>query len=166
MRRWRSSLLLAVVAVAAFAQQPGAMVTADAHKSAVVRRVGERLKCLCGCPMTVASCDMPGCGHALPARDRIIAMAAKGTSDDDIIASFVKEEGVRALAAPPVQGFYSLGYAMPALAVVFGLFAIAMFVRKFSHRPLAVAGGAPVAASPDVLGRYRDRIERETSDLD
>ena len=53
MRRLRSSLPVALVAIAALAQ------TASEKPSFDVRRVGYRLACQCGCKDSVATCSMP-----------------------------------------------------------------------------------------------------------
>jgi len=54
MQRFRSSLLVLMVAVVALAQ------TASEKPSVDVRRVGARLQCQCGCKDSVATCSMVG----------------------------------------------------------------------------------------------------------
>ena len=64
MRRFKSSLLILAVAVAALAQ------TASEKPSVDVRRVGARLQCQCGCKDSVATCSMLECHFSKPAAFR------------------------------------------------------------------------------------------------
>ena len=87
-----------------------------------VRRVGDRLACKCGtCNNTVGNCPMLECHYSHPARQRISKMLDQGMSDDAIVAVFVKEQGLSALAAPPAEGFNLLGWLMPFIALAGGL---------------------------------------------
>src|SRR3954449_6248012 len=71
-----------------------------------IRRVGDKLACKCGvCNNTVATCQMLECHYSLPARQKIAALQKKGESDETIVAGFVKENGISALASPPAEGF-------------------------------------------------------------
>ena len=65
MQRFRSSLFVFLIAVAALAQ------TASEKPSIDVRRVGARLQCLCGCKDSVATCSMLECHKSKPAKERI-----------------------------------------------------------------------------------------------
>lgn len=159
MRRWKASLLLLTLAAFSLAQ------TASQNTAAgdPIHRVGERLACLCGtCNNTVASCPMLHCHYAEPAKQKIAAMAAAGASDAAIIESFVKEYGLRALAAPPAEGFNLLGWAMPFLGLAAGLTFTWWFLQRFRRRPAPAAGGD----LDPTLARYRQRIEKELENLD
>src|SRR5262245_12125150 len=113
MRRWRISVFILGVTALCVAQSPVQLVTGE------IRRVGDRLGCLCGsCKNTVATCQMLECHYSLPARQKIAQLLGSGMTDDSIVASFVKERGVQALAVPPVQGFSSLAWVMPFVAIV------------------------------------------------
>src|ERR1051326_8411113 len=87
MRRLKSSLLLAILAVAALAQ------TASEKPSVDVRRVGARLACQCGCKDSVATCSMLECHFSKPAKESIAQMQAVGLSDQQIIDKFVRDNG-------------------------------------------------------------------------
>src|SRR2546430_15799750 len=95
MQRFRSSLLVLMVAVVALAQ------TASEKPSVDVRRVGYRLACQCGCKDSVASCSMLECHFSKPAKERIAKMQAEGMPDKSIIESFAKEYGLAVLLAEP-----------------------------------------------------------------
>lgn len=149
-------LLLLLVVGLAFGQSPVELLTP------AVRRVGEKLACLCGsCKNTVATCPMLECHYAEPARKRIAQLQAAGMSDEAIVADFVKREGKRALAVPPAEGFHLMGWVMPFVAIMLGLAGIYLFIRRF-HRPAAPA----TPADPALLERYQDRIEQDLAKLE
>jgi cytochrome c-type biogenesis protein CcmH len=139
--------------------------TASELNSAAVKRVGIKLACLCGsCKNTVADCQMLHCGYSSPARQKIAAMQAAGSTDQQIVDAFVKERGVRALAVPPAEGFNLLGWIMPFIALAAGLGLIWWFIKRYR---------APIAATPEgpnlneaEFNRYRDRIEKDLAKLD
>ncbi len=156
MRRWKSSLLLLVLAALSLAQ------TAS-QQAALAYRIGDKLACLCGtCNNTVANCPMLECHFAKPAKARIAALVAEGKSESEIIDVFKKQYGLQVLAAPPTTGFNLLGYVMPFVAIAAGLMVIWMFIRKF-RKPAPAA--APPQEDPD-LARYREQIEKDLSKLD
>ncbi len=127
-----------------------------------IRRVGDKLACKCGvCNNTVATCQMLQCHYTYPAREKIAEMQKAGMGDQSIVDAFVKERGIVALAAPPMQGFNMLGWAMPFVVIGIGLGAITLWMKRF-RRPKVVAG--PV--DPQAYERYRKRIDQETADLD
>ena len=155
MRRFRNKLLLILLTGICLAQSGVDLVTPE------IRRVGDKLACKCGsCASTVGNCPMLQCHYANPARQKIADAQKQGTPDDAIIAAFVKQEGLSALAAPPTEGFSLLGWLMPFIVIVLGLMLIWMYIRRF-RKP--VAAPAP-AAPPDE--RYRDRIEKELSEIE
>jgi cytochrome c-type biogenesis protein CcmH/NrfF len=65
------------------------------------------------------------------------------------------------LAVPPAEGFNRLAWVMPFAVIVFGLFAIWLYIRRF-RKPAPV----PVMQGPDPLGRFRDEIEKDLAKLD
>jgi len=155
---WKRLLLLAAVAGLLIGQDGATLITPD------VRRVGMRLACLCGsCKNTVADCPMLECGYSKPARLKIAQMQAAGKSDDEIVASFVKENGIQALASPPTTGFSLLAWVMPFVAIALGLLAITWFVKRFGARR-AVAGVPEL--DPETLKRYQEQIEKDVAKLE
>src|SRR6516164_2590165 len=117
MRRFRSSLLVALVTVAALAQ------TASEKPSLDVRRVGARLACQCGCKDSVATCSMLECSFSKPAKEKIAQMLAAGSSDEAIVQSFIRENGPGIYLAPP----NALGWIVPYATVCAGLVVIWVF---------------------------------------
>lgn len=163
MHRLRNSILLLAAALLAF---EGAVLpqTGPQLVTSEVRRVGERLACKCGaCNNTVGNCPMLECHSASPARTKIAAMQKAGKSDDDIVASFVKETGLSALSEPPNRGFNRLGYLMPFIAILLGLGGIWYYMTRYAKKP-AAAGVQPL--DDEMLSRYRDRIDKDMAKLD
>ena len=136
-----------------------------------VRSVGELLSCQCGCGSSVTSCNMINCHSSGPIRERLLQMVEAGVGDDQILATFEQEYGKIILRKPPTQGFFLMAWVMPFIGLGGGL-ALIWFIlqRIISRRPAAATGGASVelGGEPDSpeLARYRDRIEKDLSDLD
>jgi cytochrome c-type biogenesis protein CcmH len=103
------------------------------------------------------------CGYSKPARLKIARMQAEGKSDDEIVASFVKENGLQALASPPTSGFSLLAWVMPYVAITLGLLAIVWFVKRFGVR--RAVSGAP-QLDEETLRRYREQIEKDVAKLE
>ena len=124
-----------------------------------VRRVGGRLACLCKtCVETIGNCPMLQCHYSSPARERISAMAKTGVSDDAIVDTFVKENGIQALSVPPNEGFNSLIWIMPWAAGGLGLGAIAWYVRRHSKpQPL-------VELPAGTMERFQDQMDKFEKD--
>jgi cytochrome c-type biogenesis protein CcmH len=154
---FRSLLGTLILAVLALCQTSSGIMTQEC------RRVAGRLACLCGCKQTVAECQMLECGYSSPLRQKIMALQRDGKNDDSIVNAIVTERGNEALAAPPTQGFNLLAWWMPYVALVFGLGAVWMVLRRFL-RP-AVATRTP-AADAALLERYHDQIEKDLEKLD
>ena len=158
MRQFKSSLLILGLAVICLAQSSSQLLTPQ------IKRVGEKLACLCGtCKNTVGDCPMLECHYAKPAREKIAQMQGGGTADDQIVKSFVQEQGIQALSSPPTTGFSGLAWIMPWVAIGLGLCAIYLFIRKF--HPTRAPAGAP-ELDPETLARYRTNIDKDLVKLD
>ncbi len=156
MRPWRNSLLPLVVTALCLGQSASQLMRPE------IRRVGAHLACLCGnCKNTVGDCAMIGCHYSHPAREKIDKLLAEGKPDQAIVARFVKDEGRRALAMPPAEGFHLLAWVMPFVAIAFGLAGIVWFVRTRLRRP-----GTAVALDDELVSRYRERMDRDLAKLD
>jgi cytochrome c-type biogenesis protein CcmH/NrfF len=152
----RTRLLLVLVAGLCLAQSSSDLLTP------AIRRVGDKLACLCGaCKNTVATCQMLGCHYSSPARERIAKLQAEGMADGAIIDDFVKREGKRALATPPTEGFFLLGWIMPFAAIALGLMVIYFFIKRY-QKPATTA----VAVDQGALSRYHDQIEKDLAKLE
>lgn len=122
-----------------------------------VARVGQRLACRCGgCKNTVGDCPMLHCGSSDPKRHRIFEMKQRGVSDDEIVSTIVREEGVAALSGPLHHELFV--WMMPGIALLIGFFIYTAYVRR--NRKAA----APLTPVDEALiDRFRPQID---SDLD
>ena len=157
MRRLKSSLLVVALAVLSLAQSTTPLANPR------VRRLGDQLMCLCGCGATVTSCNMLGCSHSKPAREKLLAMVNAGMSDSAILDAFVKEYGVQILVRPPAQGFNLLGYVMPFIGIALGLVFVWWAIKRF-RKPLAVAAGPELDDA--TFAAYQAQIEKDLEKLD
>jgi cytochrome c-type biogenesis protein CcmH len=158
MRSWKSSLLVLVLAAFCLAQSTTPLANPR------VRRIGDKLMCLCGCGATITSCNMLGCSHSKPARARILSMVNAGMSDSQIIDAFVQENGLQILVRPPAEGFNLLGYVMPFIGVAIGLVFVWWVIKRFS-RPVPAPAGGP-AVDDATLAAYQARIDKDLEKLD
>ena len=129
------------------------------------RRVAGHLACLYGCKQTVAECQMLECGYSSPVRQKIMALQNQGQDDDSIVNAIKAERGQEALAVPPTEGFNLLAWWMPYIALIFGLGAVYVVLRRFL-RPAPAPAGPQSVADPAVLDRYKDQIEKDLEKLD
>ncbi len=132
--------------------------------SPAVRRVADKLACKCGCNNSVGTCTMLQCHYSDPARKKIAGLQAEGKSDDQILHTFVQESGLSALAVPPTEGFSLLAWVMPFVALALGLLGLTLYIKRY-HPRRAPAAAMP-EVDPEVLARYRDRIDKEVSKLE
>jgi cytochrome c-type biogenesis protein CcmH/NrfF len=155
MQRFRISLLASLLAVAAMSQ------TASEKPSSDVRRVGAHLQCLCGCKDSVSTCSMLECSHSKPAKEKIARMLSVGMSDDQIIQSFVRDDGPGIYLAPPS----AFGWVVPYAVAGVGLLVIWVFLKK-TYRPRPVADAPAVELDDPALAKYKDQIEKDLADLE
>src|SRR5512140_946537 len=133
MRRFKSSLLLLLVAVVALAQ------TASEKPSVDVRRVGARLQCQCGCKDSVATCSMLECHFSKPAKERIAQMQSVGMSDEQIVQAFIRDYGMAVYLAPP----NAFGWIVPYAVAGIGFLVIVLVLRKYM-KPKVMTDLGPV----------------------
>jgi cytochrome c-type biogenesis protein CcmH/NrfF len=134
------------------AQDPTSFMTPS------VMRVGEKLACRCGtCRSTVANCPMLRCESSVPMRQRIYEMQHRGMSDSEIISTIVRENGIAALAAPPLEGLGGiLTWTMPAIALALGFLLYSWYIRK-NRKP-----ASPLTTEDQALiDRFKTQMDRE-----
>ena len=153
----RFILVIASAVGALYAQSaaPESYLTPD------VVRVGNRLACRCGtCRNTVGDCAMLHCSYCSPKRQQIFEMKKQGLSDDQIVNTFVKDEGIVTLASPPTQGIGPIITWMgPGIALLLGFGVYSWYVRRNRKE------SAPLRpADQAVLDRFQAQIDRELDD--
>lgn len=141
----------------------GGAVMGAAPAKTTVQEVGEGLTCQCGCGLTVANCNHPSCGFAVPARDEIAAMIRRGMSRIEILQSFRQKYGEKVLSAPTTQGFNLLAWMMPYVAVGAGMVLIVIAATRW-RKTGEVSAGPARAAGPETANfdaSLRQRLERD-----
>jgi len=156
MRRLKSSVLAAVLAVAALAQ------TASEKPSVDVRRVGARIACQCGCKDSVATCSMLECSFSKPAKLRIAQMQSVGMSDDQIVQAFVRDYGPGVYLAPP----NAFGWVVPYSLAGIGLVVILLYLKSKYQKPKPMTDLGPVEIDDPELAKYKDQIEKDLANLE
>ena len=155
MRRLKNSFLVILVAAVALAQ------TASEKPSLDVRRVGARLACQCGCKDSVATCSMLECHFSKPAKEKIAQMLSVGMTDQQIVDSFVRENGAGIYLAPP----NALGWIVPYALAGAGMLVIWAFIRKY-RKPKPVAEIGEIEIDDPALAKYKDQIEKDLANMD
>lgn len=154
------SLLLLLTALL-----PAQNVTESDPKFPAVRAVGEQLKCQCEahCSYTITGCNMMGCSFRARMLPEIRAGVDAGLSTEENLESLIAKYGSELRNAPRAEGFGLFGWAMPFVALAFGLIAAPIVVRRWRAQQAAAPGAAPI--DEKVLSRYREEIERDLDDL-
>lgn len=130
---------------------------------ATTSQVFEGLTCQCGCGLTVANCNMPTCGFAVPLRHEIDTMMANGMTRAQIIAFYRAKYGEKVLSAPTTEGFNLLAWTMPFIALVVGGGAMAFaFGRWHSRSPSeSEPAHAPASFDPELRHRLEKELEEK-----
>jgi cytochrome c-type biogenesis protein CcmH/NrfF len=128
------------------------------------KSIGDGVTCQCGgCNFTVNNCNHEQCSS----RDEMKALAQKeidaGKSETTILQDFVLRYGTKVLSTPPAGAFNSTVWILPGLAVILGLGAAIVLVRRW-RRP---RGAPPAPRAPDtsnidplVLSAIEEEMEK------
>jgi cytochrome c-type biogenesis protein CcmH len=134
-----------------------------------IQKIEKQLKCTCGCGLDVYTCRTTDftCSVSPAMHKRVLALAAAGFSEPQIIADFVKQNGAAVLMVLPQRGLNLAAYYLPGTlgltAAVLLFLALRRWTRAAKPRQ-AAAPAAPVAtaASPGEL----ERLQRALDDFD
>jgi len=150
MRKWKSSLLLAIMMVAALGQ------TASEMDSPQINRIASKLKCSCGCNQTMACVMPPGCPVCKTNKAKMVNMQKSGMSDQQILDKYVAENGKDILVIPPGIA----GVLGPYVALSLGFLLVLWTIRRYMRPRIASPNGPPIDAATLA------RIEKDTANLD
>ncbi len=158
----RSKLLLALMLTGALMQ--GTVPLTNER----VRRLGDMLKCKCGCQASITGCNMINCHFSDPVRTELLRLVDAGASDDNIFASMQATYGKDIMLKPPSDnGFYMMGWAMPFAFIAGGLGLLYLVLQNFrKRRALTEAGPESVPQASADLAKYQSRIDKDLSDLE
>ena len=120
--------------------------------------LNHRLMCTCGCAEILGECNHVGCPNSAGELDELRAGIAAGTSDKEILTSFVGKYGATVLAAPTTQGFDLVAWIAP-----FAVFAAAMLGTILLVRRWTVdKSEAPVPLTDPATVALREQVRRDT----
>ena len=120
--------------------------------------LNHRLMCTCGCAEILGECNHVGCPNSAGELDELRAGIAAGTSDKEILTSFVGKYGATVLAAPTTQGFDLVAWIAP-----FAVFAAAMLGTILLVRRWTVGKSeAPVPLTDPATVALREQVRRDT----
>ena len=128
------------------------------------REVEERLACQCGCGLTVHTCNHLQCSFAVPVRQDIAKSLAAGQPEDDIVARYVAEYGEKVLSSPTHEGFNLLAWWGPYVALLIGVAALSLAIRRFRGKPLPET--AEPARDDAQSAALRAELEKELERVD
>ena len=143
--------------------------TEPVENVAAFRRISNKLLCQCGsCSYLVLSCNHLDCSSATYIRRTIKEGLAQGKSEEVILAGFVEQYGPKVLPEPPRVGFGFMAWLMPFVALTLGAFAVMYALTRMRRKPSFP--GMPsqeteIEATPELVDKYREQIERETNKL-
>lgn len=127
------------------------------------RRVFGDLQCTCGCPReSIATCT---CGFAAGFRTEVRAMMARGLTEEEIQAEWVRRHGPEALTVPTNTGFNRLIYLAP-LAIIAGMGTIAVLLLRHLRRRGTENDAAAPAVAAGKRDAYDDKLDEELKQLD
>ena len=125
--------------------------------------IGRGLMCQCSCGSTVADCNMLYCHFGEPVRAEIREGLVAGLAPEVIIDGLVAQYGEIILAEPATDGFGAVGWTMPFVAILAGLAAVPLVIRRWRANQLAAeaVAPAPLAVDEEVLKRFKAQIDRD-----
>ena len=135
--------------------------TATDLDSPAVNRVAAKLKCNCGCNQNMACVMPPGCPVCKMNKTKIFEMQKSGMDDRQILDQYIAENGKDVIVIPPGAA----GFAGPYIALGLGLVLVLWTIRRYLHKPAALAGAGP-GGVPGVDAETMARIEKDTANLD
>ena len=163
----RRKLSLAVLALSLAAGLVYAEVKTTDPKTLQVREIGKELKCQCGCPYTVADCNMLYCHFRDPVNQEIGDMLDAGMAPTAILASLVEKYGTDLRTEPLAEGFGAVGWVMPFAALALGFIIAPFVVRRWRRNQEAAEREAPAPKTdPETIKRLEAEIERDLAQFE
>jgi cytochrome c-type biogenesis protein CcmH len=128
------------------------------------RRSFADLQCTCGCPReSIATCT---CSFASGFRSEVRAMIARGLTQEEIKAEWVRRYGPQALTVPPNSGANRLLYVAPLALIAFMGGVAVMLLRRFRHESDEKSGAAASPVAGAERDKYDEKLDEELKQLD
>lgn len=136
---------------------PAAPAFAAADIDARVRTLSGQIVCNCDCGNKIV--EKCYCGVADSLRAEIRGRLDGGDSDAEVLAHLVGRYGETILAAPKPEGFNLTAWAAPAAALLAGLVAALLILRRWGR--LGRSASPPPAAPSPAADPYERAVEAE-----
>jgi len=155
LNKFKASLLVVVAATLCVAQ------SASEYETPQINGIAKKLNCNCGCHLDMA-CVMPPSGVCPVCKENKIRMAnmlKAGMTEQQILDTYVKEQGQQVLVVTPG----AVGFGGPYIALALGGLAVLFVIRRMrSMKP------APVVAPADdkEFAKYQAEIEKDLQKFD
>jgi len=137
-----------------------------ADNDLAIQRLEKQLKCTCGCGLDVYTCRTTDftCTFSPAMHKRVLALAAAGLTEPQIIADFVKQNGQTVLMVLPQRGLNLAAYYLPGTlgltAAVLLVLALRRWTRAAEPRPAEAQVTATASAGElERLQRALDTFE-------
>jgi cytochrome c-type biogenesis protein CcmH len=151
-----TGLLIALCAAALIAAPAAA---AACPQTSLADLEDEVMCTVCGTTLGLAT-EAP---QAQRQRAFLVSRIERCQSKDEIKAALAAEFGPEVLATPGSEGFGLAAYAVPVIAVLAGLFAVALTAVRWRRRRRATAGGP---RAPELAGARAARLEADLERYD
>jgi cytochrome c-type biogenesis protein CcmH len=142
------------------AGRPVAPVTAR-DNDAAIQAIEKQIRCTCGCNQDVYTCRTTDftCTTSPAMHRRVLLLADRGMTAQQIIDDFVRENGVAVLMAPPKRGFNLAAYFLPSVAILAAGVLLTLALRRWARAATPAASGIAVEASPAELERLEEELK-------
>ena len=96
-------------------------------------------------------------------RSELVAAVDAGSSDGDVLQTFIQKYGTTVLSAPTMMGWVNrAAWITPYAALALGILLVVFIMRVWRNRPLPAAAGVPAKVAGAELDRFRAQARKET----
>jgi cytochrome c-type biogenesis protein CcmH/NrfF len=136
--------------------------------SALVKDIEERIRCTCGCNLSVYTCRTTDftCSVSPAMHRAVMARLDAGMTEAQVLASFQQQYGDMIFMEPPKHGFNLLAYVMPFVGLAVGLGLVTGLVRRWFRRAAAPEPEPAQAAAGAVPAEELERLKRALDDFE
>jgi cytochrome c-type biogenesis protein CcmH len=136
------------------------LLVASSASSTTLSELEKALMCVCGCSMTLSSCQ---CSKADQMRADLASRLEAGATAQEILKSYVAMYGEKVLSSPPKKGFNLTAWIIPFVAIASGLVLLGYVIRRLM-RPYGretPKTGAPSPRESGHMGKRREELQEE-----
>jgi len=150
----------AILVLLAFLALAGARAAGDEAFQREFDYATRTILCDCGCsPQSVHDC---ACGRAEEMRNEIAAAIREGKTGAQVVDGYVARYGEKIRVAPTASGFNLLAWLGPGVALLLGILASVLILRRWKRRSATEEAAAPVtppAEDDPYVARLREQLK-------